>query len=533
MLSKALTFMVIVGVCTFAQRRDARAIPQQDPHPALRTCGVPDVASPPVLSEHFGNYWLDQDARYVITDPERAAYKMLSNDEERENFIEHFWRRRDPTPDTIENEFKDEHYRRIVYANQHFAWRRPGWKADRGRIYIMYGPPDSIKSTTIGALKQSDGEDFGESLATPVEVWHYRYLEGIGPEVEFHFIDVCDCGELLLGLPHKKFRGFQANDVCPLEDLTMCPIRKPTNDKLDPVFPGPSTQIVKSPQVRFKDLEEVVTAKVRYNLISFQVQTTSVRATEFTDWASVTLQLHRNDLSWKEIDKKRAVNLHVYARFTTLTGRIAQTIEEEIKQSDDQAADGSNGVIQFSRSLALRPGRYRLDVVVHDVNADKMGTWGKGVILPAFYADELETSPLIMAEQIDAPGPHYAYPNSGELYIGDVRIHPRLAGSDSKPNVFHSGEQLRLFLQGYNLSANQRGKSDAAITYKLVNTATGKIAVAVQETNADLGQLGEEITIQKSLPLNGIAKGEYDVCVTVEDRIAHRSSTSSGRLVIE
>ena len=84
--------------------------------------------------------WLDEDVRWIITDEEQKAFKLLSNDEERDQFIEAFWQRRDPTPDTIENEFKEEHYRRMAYANEHFAAGIPGWKTDRGRMYIMYGP---------------------------------------------------------------------------------------------------------------------------------------------------------------------------------------------------------------------------------------------------------------------------------------------------------------------------------------------------------------------------------------------------------
>jgi len=88
--------------------------------------------------------WLNEDVSYIITDEERAAFRRLQTDEEREQFIENFWLRRDPTPDTVENEFKEEHYRRIAYANEHFPSGIPGWKTDRGRIYIVYGPPDEI-----------------------------------------------------------------------------------------------------------------------------------------------------------------------------------------------------------------------------------------------------------------------------------------------------------------------------------------------------------------------------------------------------
>ncbi|HTZ58915.1 MAG TPA: GWxTD domain-containing protein, partial [Acidobacteriaceae bacterium] len=94
--------------------------------------------------------WLDEDVRWIITDQEMKAFKSLSNDEERDNFIEQFWQRRNPDPDSPENTYKDEHYQRIAYANEHFAAGKPGWKTDRGHIYIAYGKPDSIDSHPSG-----------------------------------------------------------------------------------------------------------------------------------------------------------------------------------------------------------------------------------------------------------------------------------------------------------------------------------------------------------------------------------------------
>src|SRR5678815_5869301 len=113
--------------------------------------------------------WLDEDVRWIITDEEQKAFKLLSNDEERDQFIEAFWQRRDPTPDTIENEFKEEHYRRMAYANEHFAAGIPGWKSDRGRIYVMYGPADEIESHPSGGtydclLYTSDAADERSSV---------------------------------------------------------------------------------------------------------------------------------------------------------------------------------------------------------------------------------------------------------------------------------------------------------------------------------------------------------------------------------
>ena len=133
---------------------------------------------------------------YIISDEERAAFKSLQTDEEREHFIEQFWLRRDPTPGTVENEFKEEHYRRIAYANEHFATSIPGWKTDRGRIYITYGPPDEKESHPSGGAYQRPAEQGGGTTSTfPFEQWRYRFIEGIGTDVIIEFVDPTMTGE--------------------------------------------------------------------------------------------------------------------------------------------------------------------------------------------------------------------------------------------------------------------------------------------------------------------------------------------------
>src|SRR5438552_634944 len=140
--------------------------------------------------------WITRDVAYIITDAESQAFTRLSNDEEREQFVEQFWLRRDPTPDTVENEFKEEHYRRIAYANERFASGIPGWKTDRGRIYIQHGPPDEIESHPSGGTYQRPIEEGGGSTSTyPFEEWRYRHLDGVGEDVVIEFVDRTLSGE--------------------------------------------------------------------------------------------------------------------------------------------------------------------------------------------------------------------------------------------------------------------------------------------------------------------------------------------------
>ena len=151
-----------------------------------------------VKKELKGEYkkWVDEDVRWIITDQELQAFKSLSNDEERDQFIEQFWLRRNPNPDSPENEFREQHYARIAYANEHFAAGKPGWRTDRGHIYIAYGKPDSIDSHPSGGSYERPMEEGGGNTSTfPFEVWHYRYLEGVGDNIDVEFVDTCMCGD--------------------------------------------------------------------------------------------------------------------------------------------------------------------------------------------------------------------------------------------------------------------------------------------------------------------------------------------------
>ncbi len=141
--------------------------------------------------------WLNEDVVYIITNDERRAFRQLQTDDERQQFIKQFWLRRDPSPGTPLNEYQEEHYRRLAYADDHFSSKGvPGWKTDRGRIYIMFGPPDEIDSHSTGGTYQRPPEQGGGTTSTfPFEKWTYRFIEGIGNNVNIEFVDTTGTGE--------------------------------------------------------------------------------------------------------------------------------------------------------------------------------------------------------------------------------------------------------------------------------------------------------------------------------------------------
>jgi len=152
--------------------------------------------------------WLNEDVVYIISDQERTAFKNLKTDEERQHFEEAFWRRRNPTPGSAENSFKKEHYRRIAYANSHFSVGiLPGWRTDRGRVYILYGPPDEIDAhLSGGSYERPASEGGGTVLTFPFEDWRYAHFEGIG-SLTVEFVDPSSSGEFHMTLdPKAKYR---------------------------------------------------------------------------------------------------------------------------------------------------------------------------------------------------------------------------------------------------------------------------------------------------------------------------------------
>src|SRR5579872_3842452 len=288
--------------------------------------------------------WLDQDVVWIITDEERAAFKQLSNDEERDNFIEAFWQRRDPTPDTEENEYKEEHYRRIAYANEHFAAGIPGWKTDRGRIYIMYGPADEVDSHPSGGTYERPMEEGGGETSTfPFDDWRYRYLEGIGQEVIIEFVDTCMCGDyhMTLDRSEKDALLHTPNAGATLyEQMGLASKAQRFNGGLESLGPGPNSaaqatkefdrleqfaKLTAPPPVKFKDLEEVVSHKISINLMPFDVRADFVKVTGETVLVPFTVQMKNRDITFVNKDGVQRGVVNIFGRVTTLTGHIAQT----------------------------------------------------------------------------------------------------------------------------------------------------------------------------------------------------------------
>jgi GWxTD domain-containing protein len=500
--------------------------------------------------------WLEEDVVYIITDEERAAFKQLSNDEERDNFIEAFWQRRDPTPDTEENEYKEEHYQRIAYANEHFAAGVPGWKTDRGRIYIVYGKPDEIDSHPSGGTYERPMEEGGGETSTfPFEDWRYRYLEGIGQEIIIEFVDTCMCGEFhmtldrsekdaLLMTPNagltqweqmgmsSKAQRFQGNG---LERLGLGPdsanLQTKEFDRLEQF-----AKLQQAPQVKFKDLEEIVNSKVILNPMPFDVHVDFVKVTSDTALVPITIQMKNRDITFVNKDGVQRGTANIFARLSTLTGKIVQTFEDTV-QVDVPAEllprTAENASVYY-KALPLRPGRYKLNIAVKDVNGDRKGAWSRSIVVPDYSDDKLSTSTLIVADQME-PVPTKAI-GTGNFVIGTMKVRPRVPPADGKPALFKrdKDQKLNFWMQVYNLGLDEKThKPSATFEYDIVNMATNKQVVQKTESTDTMGNISEQVTLQKSIVTANLQPGVYKIEIKVNDNISKQTIDPSAVFAVE
>jgi GWxTD domain-containing protein len=538
-----------------APAKPLKAVPQEDPLKRPLSEKERRANEKRFKQEVSGSYkkWLDEDVRWIITDEERSAFKQLSNDEERDQFIEAFWQRRDPTPDTVENEYKEEHYARIAYANEHFAAGIPGWKTDRGRMYIMYGKPDEIDSHPSGGTYDRPMEEGGGTTSTfPFEDWRYRYIEGVGQEVMIEFVDTCMCGDYHMTIDRGEKDALMYTPNAGLtmyEEMGMSTKANRFNGGLERLGQGPFSsqngtkefdrletfaKLNKPPAVKFKDLEEVVTSKISYNLMPFDVRADFVKVTGDTVLTPVTIQIKNRDITFANKDGVQRGVVNIFGRVTTLSGRVAQTFEDTVQA--DVPAELLPKVVENSqiywKALPLRPGHYRLDVVVKDVNGDRKGTWSKSLQVPDFGDERLSTSTLIVADQMEPVAAKNV--GTGSFVIGTTKVRPRVPSADGKPISFKRSQKMNFWMQVYNLGIDEKThKASATIEYDVTEAGTNKQVVHAIESTDTMGNVGDQVTLQKSLSAANLQPGVYKIAIKVNDNISKQAVGPTATFAVE
>src|SRR6476646_6281645 len=388
--------------------------------------------------------WLDKDVTYIITDEERKAFKKLATDDERERFIEEFWRRRDPDPDTDENEFKEEYYERIAYANEHFASGIPGWKSDRGRIWIMYGKPDEREThPSGGSYDRPSYEGGGNTTTYPFEIWFYRYLAGVGSGVEIEFVDPTGSGEYRIARsPDEK----DAMLNIPGAGLTLSE-QLGLSDKADRVSgmggignnnytreqdsPFARLQLLadlaRPPQVKFNDLASAVnTGVIEENPLNFDVRVDFFRQSDERVITAITIQVENKDLVFQDSGGLQQARINIFGRITSVAGRRAGVFEDPVitTATTEELSDAKDRKSAYQKAIALAPGTYKVDVIVRDVASGATGVRHIALPVPKYDPQKLSTSTLVLAARLESLNDQ---PAVGQFVIGQAKVIPNVS----------------------------------------------------------------------------------------------------------
>jgi GWxTD domain-containing protein len=473
--------------------------------------------------------WLDQDVIYIITPEERAAFKQLSNDEERDHFIEIFWFNRDPTPDTVENEYEDEHYRRLEYTNEHFGAGIPGWKTDRGRIYILHGPPDEIESHPSGGTYDRSPQEGGGTTSTfPFERWRYRYLEDVGQEVVVEFVDTCMCGDYHMTMdPTEK-------DALAHTPMGQPPISRFTDNVRKFEDLQRLVDVTRSPKVRFKDLQEIVTSKITYNLMPFDLLASFVKVTSDTVMMPITIQIKNRDITFANTNGVERGTVNLFGRLTTLSGRVAQTFVDTVQVDvpHELLAGTADHSSVYWKALPVYSGHYLLEVVIKDVNGDRVGTWRHDIVVPDFVEDRLATSSLIVADKMEPVASKIV--RSSNFVIGDTYLRPRVPSPAGQPALFTRDQKIAFWMQVYNLALDQKThRPSATVEYDVVSQSTSKSVIHSQQSTAEMGNIADQITLQKTLSANELLPGVYKLRIKVSDGVSGQTIEPETTFAVE
>lgn len=503
-----------------------------------------DKASKAARQEERKDYyqkWLNEDAVYLITEEERSVFSKLTTDEEKEQFIEQFWHRRDPDYTTAVNEFKEEHYRRIAYANERFASGSPGWLTDRGRIYIIHGPPDGIETNPGGPYFRKPEEGGGMTSVYPFEVWRYRYIEGLGPNIELEFVDRDGSNQYKLALrPDDK----DALLTVPGAGLTLAeqigtvekadrPIFQPGNRETYPYLGGREedglfqryerfSRAMVAPPIRYNDLKEIVDVSVRYDTLPFEVRPDYFRLNEQSVLVPITLKLENKNLNFKEENGLRVARVALYGIVTSMTNRIALEFDDDLVVSftpEEFQQSALRGYSLYQKAVPLETKmRYKMDIVTKDLNSGKVGTMRQALIPPS-YGEKLAASSIVLSNYIRELR---QIPQQDEMFvIGDVKIRPSL------DNRFPEEEPFGVYLQIYNAGLDQTSLAPSLSVKYQIQRNGEVIAETVDESGESIQyHSGLRVVLVKNLLLKPLEPARYQLEITVQDRITDQTVTA-------
>lgn len=520
----ATSILLAFLVCGLAASQPQQANQRKETKQSKQT---PDDQPRKIKAERNDAYtrWINEDVAPIITDAERKAFAKLKTNEEREQFIKIFWQQRDPDPDTEQNEYRERYYERIAYANEHFSSGIPGWKTDRGRIYIKFGKPDEIEAHPSGGqYQQTAYEGYGTTTTYPFEKWFYRYLPGVGSGVEIEFVDPSGSGEYRIArdanekkaLAHVPGAGSSSAEL-------------PGGDQFregSPFAIGQLAALEKPPEIEYRNGNggRIGTPKIDDNTLDFGIRADYFKLSDGRVLTAFTVQTENRDIVFKDSGGLQTARLNIFAEIITPTYRRVGAFEDSVTTSATPAelTEAKERSSAYSKAVVLEPGPYRADIIVRDVLSGAAGIKQFGFQVPKYEDNKLATSSMILAAKLENMEGRLAV---GQFVIGQTKVIPNMTG------VYHRGQPVGVYLELYNAGIDQTTlRPSVDVEYALLKN--GKELYKQVEDWRGIGDSGQRLILARLVDTRGLALGEYDLTIRVHDRVSGQELAPAAKFTV-
>lgn len=537
-LSRALLIGLVLSFAFVPIVRGQKAQPNQNPQERPRNVK-------PEIKKVYKD-WINKDVAYIITDEERRAFNRLATDDEREQFIYEFWRRRDPDPDTEENEYKEEYYERIAYSNEHFTSGKPGWMTDRGRIYIKFGKPNELEShPTGGPYERPSYHGGGSTVTYPFEIWFYRYIEGVGSGIEIEFVDPTGTGEYriarspeekdaLLNIPNAGLTLAESMGMANKADRVLGQGSYANGNSYSREQDSPFTRLINyvglmsPPQVRYSDLQSRLSGadsgKFEENPLDFTMRVDYFRLSDERVITAFTIQTENQDLVFTDSGGLLKATLNIFGRITAVSGRRVGVFEDPVttEATPEELATAKDRKSAYQKVLSLAPGKYKVDVIVRDVESGATGIRHLGFEVPKYDPEKLSTSTLVLAARLEAVGDRLP---SEMFLIGQNKVIPNVSA------IYHRGNDVGIYMQVYNAGVDQTTLRPS-VDVEYVLTKDGKEVGKQLEDWRGMSNAGQRLTLARLLPTSGLSNGVYKIEIRIRDRVSGQTLAPSADFTI-
>ena len=486
--------------------------------------------------------WIN-DVAPILTPEERAAWNKLQTDEERERFIAIFWDQRDPDPDTEENEYKDEYYERLAYADEHFSSGKPGRMTDRGLIYIKYGKPDDIESHPAGGTYERPSYEGGGSTSTyPFEKWFYRYIKNISSGIEIEFVDPTGSGEYRMARnPDEKDAminvpgagptlaeqlGFEtrADRIAGLGGFGRVNYMRSQDSPFEAL--SRYSELGRVPPLDRSPFEGTITGRplVDENALAFEVQPNYFRQSDNKVLTALTIQTDNRDLVFKDMGGLQTARLNIFGQVKSIADQRVGKFEDSVTTSAtaQELSELKNRKSAYAKALILEPGRYRLDVMVRDIDSGAAGIQHVLLTVPKFSSDQLSASSLVLASKLESTAGSVAVT---PFTIGTTKVIPNLSGEYTR------NQPVGLYLQVYNVATDQTTLRPAVeVEYLLLRE--GRELGRQTEDWREINDAGQRLTLTRLIDTRSLTPGEYQIQVRIKDTITGQTISPTAKFTV-